>query len=359
MVLPSDDATTQGSAATQAQISGRVFQNSLIFVGVLVLAALAWILAHYLLLFFAGILFAILLDTITRGIRTVLPLPRPIRLGLAVLIVAAAFGAIGFVFPSIAAQAPQLAIFLEGWLEWLRNTLAAIEPLQQSLEERGSSDLIQLLPDPAGVLGGAARVVGATISAVTGAILIVIFGLYLSFQPARYQEAGLSMFSGRLHGKMAKTVSDLGRALRRWLAGQILMMLLIGLGSYVVLSALGVPLALMLSFIAGLAAFIPYIGPLIGGTLMVLIAATQGLTLALIVLGFYLFLQLLESYLLTPLIQSRAILVPPAIVILAQVIFGVLFGVLGIALATPLAAVVSVLVKRLYLEEPIFDDSSR
>jgi predicted PurR-regulated permease PerM len=91
---------------------------------------------------------------------------------------------------------------------------------------------------------------------------------------------------------------------------------------------------------------------------MILVATTQDVSLGLIVIAFYLVLQTVESYLLTPMIQSRAIFIPPALVILAQVVFGVLFGVLGIALATPLAAVIAVIVSRFYFHEPLEDSQS-
>jgi predicted PurR-regulated permease PerM len=330
-----------------------VFYASLIVVGVVALAALVWQAAHYLLLFFAGILLAILLDAIASGIGAIAPLPRPARLLMAVLIVAAAFGAIVFVIPSVIAQAPELARYLQEWLEWFRANVMTLEPVRETLENGQSEELVQLLPSPGELLGGAAAIVGGTISILTGVVLIVIFGLYLAAEPSRYYEQGIAEFTPGLRQKLAATGADIGTVLRRWLLAQILMMLLIGFSSYAVLTALGVPLALMLSFIAGMTAFIPFVGPLIGGSAMVLVAATKDAWLGLIVIGFYIGLQLVESYLLTPMIQSRAIFVPPAIVILAQVILGVLFGALGIALATPLAAVIAVIVKRHFLGRPV------
>jgi predicted PurR-regulated permease PerM len=187
-------------------------------------------------------------------------------------------------------------------------------------------------------------------------VLIVVFGLYLAMQPQRYYEGVMSAVSSDMRRKLKDTSEDANMVLRRWLVGQIAMMLIIGVSSYIVLTVIGVPLALMLRFIAGLTAFIPSIGPLICGGAMILVATTQDVRLGLIVIGFYLVLQLVESYLLTPMIQSRAIFIPPALAILAQVVFGVLFGVLGIALATPLAAVIAVIVSRFYFHEPL-DDS--
>lgn len=346
----------KSEAARDASFAQRALIASLIFVGVLAAAGLVWLTAYYMLIFFAGVLLAILLDAISAGIGNIIPLPRTARIMIAVLIVASVFAAIGLAIPGIIEQAPQFAKFIEQWVEWVRNSIAEWEPVQQTLQDGESGELMRFLPDPAGLLGGAAQIVGSVLGVLTGAILIVVFGLYLATQPKRYYEGVLSAVSPDVRRKLKVTSEDANIVLRRWLVGQIAMMAIIGTSSYIVLTLIGVPLALMLSFIAGLTAFIPYIGPLIGGGAMILVATTQDLSLGLIVIGFYLVLQLVESYLLTPMIQSRAIFVPPALVILAQVVFGVLFGVLGIALATPLTAVIAVIVSRLYFHEPLEDD---
>jgi predicted PurR-regulated permease PerM len=326
-----------------------------------VFAALAglfivWQTAHYLLLFFAGILLALLLDAIASGIGRLAPIPRPIRLGMAILAVTGAFGAIGLVIPGIIEQLPQFMNYLGQWADWIRKGVAEWGPVQQSLQNGTESDLTRFIPDPAGLLGGAAQLLGGFIGTIISVALVIVFGIYLAAQPSRYYESTLSAFSPDVRGKLSAAGEDAATVLRRWLAGQLAMMVFIGLSSYIALTLLGVPLALTLSFIAGLTAFIPYIGPIMGGGTMILVAAAQDLQLGLAVVGFYIGLQFVESYLLTPLIQSRAIFVPPAVVILAQVVFGVLFGVLGIALATPLAAVVAVGVSRFYFHQPIDAD---
>ncbi len=66
---------------------------------------------------------------------------------------------------------------------------------------------------------------------------------------------------------------------------------------------------------------------------------------------FYLGVHTAEGYLLTPLVQRRAVYMPPALTILAQVMMGLLLGFLGLALATPLTAATLVLVKMLYLHQ--------
>jgi predicted PurR-regulated permease PerM len=345
-------AITSGNAEKR-HFARRVLYASLIFTAVLAVAGLLWLTASYLLLFFAAVLLAIMLDTITEGIKHVLPVPRSVRLIISILLVISVFAALGLVIPSILAQTPEFARYVEQWVESIQRWLSEWAPVRESLESGESGNLISLLPDPAGILGGAAQLLGTVLGAATGLALILIAGIYLAVDPSRYYNGTLSLLNPESRETFAKIASDANMVLRRWLFGQILMMLIIGTGSYIVLSLLEVPLALLLSFIAGLTAFVPYIGPLIGGGIMVLVAATQDLRLGLMVFAFYMVLQILDDYFLTPMIQSRAIFVPPVIVILSQVIFGVLFGLLGIALATPLAAIIGVIVSRLYFHEPV------
>ena len=125
-------------------------------------------------------------------------------------------------------------------------------------------------------------------------------------------------------------------------------MAVIGGLTYVGLLILGVPIAFGLALFAGLAGFLPYLGPIIGAVPMVLVAGGESFNLALWVIGLYVIVQFVESYLLTPLIQARAVSLPPAVVILNQLVLGALFGIIGLALATPLAAAAIVPLRTLF-----------
>jgi len=141
---------------------------------------------------------------------------------------------------------------------------------------------------------------------------------------------------------------ETGDLLRRWLIGQSITMSVIGGFTYVGLLILGVPIAFVLALFAGLACFLPYLGPIIGAIPIVLVAGGQSFHLALWALGLYCCVQFLESYLLTPLIQARAVSMPPAAVILNQLVFGAVFGLIGLALATPLAAAATVPLREVF-----------
>jgi predicted PurR-regulated permease PerM len=132
-------------------------------------------------------------------------------------------------------------------------------------------------------------------------------------------------------------------------------MLIVGVVTTLGLWLIGVPLALALGLLAALAEFVPNLGPLLAFAPAILLALTESTTQALAVLLLYLGVQGFESYVLTPLVEKRAVALPPALTILSQVLLGVLAGGMGLALATPLAAASLVLVQRFYVEDTLGD----
>ena len=144
--------------------------------------------------------------------------------------------------------------------------------------------------------------------------------------------------------------AEAGHSLRGWLIGQSIGMAVAGTLTWLGLWALGVPLAGLLGTIVGLLNFIPVLGPLIGAVPAVLLALTESPTKALWVIGLVLAVQNAEGNFLTPMVQSRTADIPPALLLLVQVLAGGLFGLLGIALAAPLTALGLCWRKRGYVE---------
>jgi predicted PurR-regulated permease PerM len=109
--------------------------------------------------------------------------------------------------------------------------------------------------------------------------------------------------------------------------------------------------------IAGILNFIPNFGPLIAIIPAALISFMQGPTTALIVIALYMVVQILESSIITPQIQKKMINMPPALIIIAQLVMGIFAGILGLVLATPVVAVVIVLVNELYVKNEEKEDT--
>jgi predicted PurR-regulated permease PerM len=111
-----------------------------------------------------------------------------------------------------------------------------------------------------------------------------------------------------------------------------------GVGTWLLLLVGGVPMAALLGLLTGILAFLPNIGAIISGALIILIGFSVNLETGLWAVAVYLIVQIVDGYLIVPYVAKKTVDLAPALVLGAQVIFGALFGILGLALADPLVA---------------------
>jgi predicted PurR-regulated permease PerM len=182
-------------------------------------------------------------------------------------------------------------------------------------------------------------------------VIIVSAALYLAADPSTYVDGLVRLVPPRARDRARDLLRQVHDVLLWWLIGKVASMCAVGVLTYLGLKALGVPLALMLALIASILTFMPNIGPILAAVPAVLLALEGGLASAGWVLGLYLAVQTVESYILTPMIQQKAVSLPPALILAAQIIAGVLAGIPGVAMATPLTAAAVVLVRKLYVED--------
>jgi predicted PurR-regulated permease PerM len=124
--------------------------------------------------------------------------------------------------------------------------------------------------------------------------------------------------------------------------GRIIGMLVEGVGTWLMLLAGGVPMAALLGLITGLGAFIPNIGAIVSGVLMVAVGFSAGSDAGLWAIITYLVVQTVDGYVIVPYVAKRTVDLAPALVLAAQLLFGVLFGLMGLLLADPIVATIKV-----------------
>jgi predicted PurR-regulated permease PerM len=127
----------------------------------------------------------------------------------------------------------------------------------------------------------------------------------------------------------------MARRMGAWVLGQLTLSLLMGLASFVGLSLLSIPDAVLLGLLACFGEFIPMVGFLLSGLLAVLVALTQTPLQALGTAVLYVGLQQLESNLLYPRIVGRAVRLHPFALVLAILLGSTWLGVIGTVLAVP------------------------
>jgi predicted PurR-regulated permease PerM len=323
--------------------------------GVAIVAALSVLylleLAHLLLILFAGLLAAVVMDGLARAVHRRLPVPR--KVALVTGFVLAVTGLAAFFWWSGPRIAEQLDSLLNRIPEVVGNLAgrARSTDLGRDLLSRGAgAGPVAMLPSGRQVVGGVTGVFTSVVGAASSAAIVTFLGVYLAWDPDLYRSAVLRMApEGERRDRLERMFETTSHTLRRWMVARLVSMSVVGVLTGAALAVAGVPLALALGLIAGVLAFVPFIGPILALLPAVLVGFGQSSRTALVVVLIYVGVQAVESYLITPVVEKEAVYLPPAFLIAAQVIMGTLFGLVGVFLATPIAVTGVVLVRTVYL----------
>ena len=289
-------------------------------------------LAQPLLLIIGGLIFAVLLDGGSRLLGRVLPIPRGFRLLLVIL------AGLAFV----------------GWLLWYAGTTfaAQFEALRATVEAQASRLLAwayghglvsegspnAVLQQVVGSVGRLTSAVGSALGALTSAVLILALGIFFATEPRLYDRGVAWMLPLKHRALFYQVIERVGFNLRRLLFGRLVGMVFEGVFTWIMLALGGVPFAALLGLITGTLAFIPNIGAIVSGVLMVAVGFSAGNGTGLWAIFVYFAVQNIDGYLVLPYIARKTVDLAPAMVLAAQLVFGALFGFLGLLLADPILA---------------------
>jgi predicted PurR-regulated permease PerM len=337
-------------------------------IGVVAFAALllfTWYFAATLFLIFAGMLLGVALNAMTTMLGRVVRLPHALRLTIVCLVLAGLLSGVVFLGgATIARQATALSDTIKSQLV---NVKAFLERngIDASYFELGSPAATPAdsstpvtpgaathnLPSPGALASSGGAIVSqtfklllGTVSAVGNFFIVLFLGLTFSAQPSVYRKGLLFMVPARHRARATVIVDRIGETLERWLIAQMLTMAAVFLVTWIGLSAIGIQSSFILGIQAGLLAFIPTVGALLAGLIVVLASLASGWVAAVSAFALFLGVHALESYILTPIIQRQALDIPPATLFAFQILLGVVFGVWGLALALPLMAIAKVMI---------------
>jgi len=299
--------------------------------------------AVVLLLMFAGVLLSVLLEGLTTKLCTHTGIPYGWGLSIVVTLIVLFFAGAGwYVGPRIDGQFAKLGDRIPSAIEYIRSSL------ERSYWGRS---LLAGMPDSEKTASVVAGGVSSLFTGLSSGLVVLIIGLYLAVAPSLYINGILRLLPPSKRDRGGDVVRVVGRALRWWLVGRIASMGVVGVLTAIGLWISGVPLAIVLGLIAALLSFVPYIGPIVSVIPAVFVALADAPTKVLYVIIVYVAVQILESNLITPLIQEQTVSLAPVVLVAAQLLMGVLVGVVGVFIATPLAVVCIVLVQMLYVED--------
>ncbi len=324
-------------------------------VGVVALAAIGvWmvsLLVNGLLILFAGILLAVFLNQSSRTFQRLSGLPYAASLAVVVLSILVLLAATGYFMGSRISE--QVSEFTAQFSQASEGAWKRLEKLglRGGVDGGVTGDVPGFLPSNGSMMSSARSGLLALLSAVAGVVVIAFLGLYMAMQPAHYRGGLVRLFPPRRRRRIDEVLLKIGDALWAWTLGRLAAMALIAIGSTAGLWMIGIPLPVTLGVIAGFLNFVPNLGPLLASIPPILFGLQQGGNSALYVAGFYLALQVLESYCITPLIDQQQVRLPPALTLAGQLLLGMVAGFMGLLLATPLLAAAHVLVRELYVKD--------
>jgi predicted PurR-regulated permease PerM len=346
-------------------------------IGVVLFAALlafTWQFAATLFLIFSGMLLGVALNAMSNLLGRVVRLPHSLRLTVVCLVVAGMLS--GVIFLGGATIAQQATVLSNTIKSQLVNVKAFLDrngidtslfdfgnltsPTDDSAPAAPSSAPTHTLPSAGTIAssGGAIfsqslKLILGTASAVGNFFIVLFLGIAFATQPSVYRNGLLFMAPAKHRPRAIVIVDRIGETLERWLIAQILTMVAVFLVTWIGLSVIGIQSSFILGIQAGLLAFIPTVGAILGGVIVVLASLASGWVAGLSAFILFLGVHALESYVLTPIIQRQALDIPPATLFAFQILLGVVFGIWGLALALPLMAIAKVMIDHFKAEEAV------
>lgn len=324
--------------------------TALAFAGVTLLALAVWLAADVLFIIFGGIILSVFLSWIAGRISETINLAYPLAAALVLMLgLGGLVGGGAWIGPLVYDQSrefmqelPQAISNAESYIRehsWGASLIEEARQGERLLSDKPVEKVTQVL-----------QAFSVTFNIIIGFLLALLFAAYFTLAPNYYRTRFRELMPAGWQDTMRDTGNALAHNLRWWMAGQGLSMLILGSTMTIGLWLLDVPMALLLGLLTALLSFIPNLGAILAAIPAILMALTVSPQTALVVAIFYSALQLVESYLVTPLIQHRMLQLPPALILGAQLVLASLVGFVGIFFAMPILVCIAVLVRQFYLK---------
>ena len=304
-----------------------------------------WLVHGALFVAMLAVLIAIVIHVPARALSRWIPF----RLAFALVLILFVGGLIGLlvaIIPQLINQGAQLAGALPEQMQsvstWMREKTGRMD---------SNGELTRNLTRQVGeFVGRFVPVAFNLIATLLGSFAIITLAAFLAAEPRLYRDGVLRLIPEDRRERWTRLFDEAGSNLRAWVIGKAITMLFIGVVTYFGLTLLGVPGALALAAFAALMEFIPNFGPTIAALPAMLAGFSVSPATAVYVAVFYFLLQQVQNAVTVPLVERRAVNIPPAALLIWQLMLALGFGIMALFVATPLLAVLVVAVRILYLE---------
>ncbi len=325
------------SNSTRVEISPKSVISTILIILAFVLA---WKIRFILLsLFTAFVLmsgFAVLADFLhSKGVNKTLSAALAYLISITVLAVA-----LFFILPPLLLQMRDFVKSLPDYA----NRLSYIYTNSQipGIDNRDVATLITGRIDL--ILSNALGFLVNTVSVVFNFITIAVMSFYLLLERDKIKSNVYRLFPLLPREKVTRLADKVEKQLGNWLRGEVTLMVIIGVATYIGLSVLGIRYALPLAIIAGFFEAIPVVGPILSAIPAILVTLTIGPLAALGVAVLYMLIQQFENNLIVPSVMRNATGLDPLLTIIALLVGAQLFGLAGAIIAIPAAAILQVII---------------
>jgi predicted PurR-regulated permease PerM len=360
--LTVDSPRTTGAFALGG---GTKFRFGPILAATVITFLLLWLfktVAHVFVLLMLSVLVSLYLGAVADYLDRRTRLSKRTALALAIVGSLAALVFFAWVLvPPVLEQTRQLILalpnFINTWEAGLDKLAARLPGVRDLVGPPGEHTLLQEgYKQVAGLFSGIPTKLLEILEAAINIFAVLVMSIYLSVHPALYREWLIALFPPIHRDLVRDVLAELADSLRAYIVGQLLTMTFLGMITALGLYLLGVPFAFLFGIFTGLVAIVPFFGTLLSTTLPALFVLNgQGYLgfspggHALLVVGLGVVVHLIEGNLVSPLVMSRKVDLPPVMTIMSVLVMGQLLGGLGLVVALPTLAALMVIVRRIVI----------
>ena len=301
----------------------------------------------------AALFIALGLDPVVRWLETrKIPRPAGILVSVSVL-VTAVVGFFATLIPTIVEQVTELVKQAPVWVrDFIDSEFFRSLDSQFGVRERINEELDKFVKNPeamGGIFGGVVGFGSTVANGLFGTLIVLVLSLYFLAALPAMKKWGYRLAPRSRRARVEALSEEISRSVGNYVIGQAVVALLNATFAFIVMTIIGVPFAVLLAFVVALLAFIPLVGGLIAGVVVILITLTLGWQPAVAyAICYFAYLQF-EAYFISPRIMQKAVAVPGAVAVISVIAGGSLLGVLGALIAIPTAAAILLLVKEIYI----------
>jgi len=330
---------------------------------ILITSLIVWTLRDFLLLIICSLVISNIVCNLCNQIQNGLKIPRSLSLFFVLTVISiTVFTIFILVLPPFVKEFNEILVDIPNGLSKINilfnSNLNKLNGLFYGEESENVIDIFKLINDVVAIPDAATiakaiqesfrnliNIAGNLGSGLLKLIFVLVVSLMISIEPKQYKENILLLIPKNYRNKFRNILDKCNIALANWTFSIAISSLSVGLLSLIVLSILDVKYVVSNALIAMVLNIIPNIGPVISGIFPISIALLDNFWKPLAVLGAYVIIQNIESYIIMPSIMKKKANLLPGLTLISQFGFTFIFGPLGLILSLPLAVVIQVLIK--------------